>query len=235
MNGSRSRSRSPSRSPARSMSRSRSPPRSRSRSRSPSRSRSRSRSPPRRRRRSPSYSRSRSRSISPRRRRRSPRRYSRSPVRRSDSQAGGGKKDLHGTRDSPEASNIIGVFGLNRHTRSEDLEEVFAKYGRIQKVTVVYDHQMRRSRGFGFINFENEESATAARTEMNGRVIDGRSVRVDYSITHRAHSPTPGEYMGERRRSDRDDRRRYDRRRRYSRSRSPPRRRRRSRSRSWSR
>lgn len=61
--------------------------------------------------------------------------------------------------------------------------------------------------------------------------IDDRQIRVDYSVTHRPHTPTPGEYMGVKRRSDRDRRYRY---------RSPPRRSRRyyrsrSRSRSWSR
>ena len=30
----------------------------------------------------------------------------------------------------------------------------------------------------------------------NGLEIDGRRIRVDYSITKRAHTPTPGVYMG---------------------------------------
>ncbi|CAO3618957.1 unnamed protein product [Cunninghamella blakesleeana] len=242
----RSRSRSPakrSRSPVR---RSRSPVR---RSRSPVR---RSRSPPRRSRRgrSRSLSRSRSRSVSPRRyrrnsppprrrrspsRSRSPRRGSRLPSRSPPRRSGGSRmerKELHGTRDQPEISSILGVFGLNMHTRERDLEDVFSKYGPLDKVTVVYDHRAKRSRGFAFVNFVNEEDATRARAETNGLEIDGRRVRVDYSVTHRPHSPTPGEYMGEKRPTFE---RRYDgRRHRYHRSRSPPRRRR-TRSRSWSR
>lgn len=31
---------------------------------------------------------------------------------------------------------------------------------------------------------------------MNGLDIDGRRIRVDYSVTKRPHSPTPGMYMG---------------------------------------
>ncbi|KAI8062401.1 hypothetical protein BC940DRAFT_210839, partial [Gongronella butleri] len=99
----------------------------------------------------------------------------------------------------PEVSKILGVFGLNRDTRENDLEEVFGKYGALKKVVIVWDHHMRRSRGFGFITFETQDDATRACTEMNGQEIDGNVVRVDYSITHRPHSPTPGEYMGERR------------------------------------
>ncbi|KAI8096207.1 uncharacterized protein BX664DRAFT_54705 [Halteromyces radiatus] len=173
---------------------------------------------------------SRRRRVSPRRRRYS---RSRSPRDRRSSRRSAEKKELHGTRDAPEPSRFIGVFGLNMHTRERDLEDVFGKFGPLDKVTVVYDHRAKRSRGFGFVNFVNQDDATRARDELNGIEIDGRKVRVDYAVTHRAHSPTPGEYMGEKRPDY--NRGGYDRRRRYSRSRSPPRRRRRSRSRSFSR
>lgn len=32
--------------------------------------------------------------------------------------------------------------------------------------------------------------------------LDGRRIRVDYSVTDRPHAPTPGEYMGTRRDSE---------------------------------
>lgn len=35
-----------------------------------------------------------------------------------------------------------------------------------------------------------------AKQSTNGLEIDGRRIRVDYSITKRAHTPTPGVYMG---------------------------------------
>ncbi|KAI7871350.1 hypothetical protein BDF14DRAFT_1766048 [Spinellus fusiger] len=147
------------------------------------------------------------------------------------------EKDLHGTRDAPEKSNILGVFGLSLRTRERNLEEVFEKYGNLEKVTVVYDHRSNRSRGFGFITFGTVEEAERARDETNGLEIDERKIRVDFSMTHRPHTPTPGEYMGERRTNDRS-RERRPRRMRRMRSRTPERRRRyrsRSRSRSWSR
>lgn len=34
--------------------------------------------------------------------------------------------------------------------------------------------------------------------------LNGRRIRVDYSVTDRPHAPTPGEYMGHRRRRGRD-------------------------------
>lgn len=35
-----------------------------------------------------------------------------------------------------------------------------------------------------------------AKDRCNGMEIDGRKIRVDFSITQRAHTPTPGIYMG---------------------------------------
>ncbi|KAG2232656.1 hypothetical protein INT48_004256 [Thamnidium elegans] len=154
--------------------------------------------------------------------------------------------------DDPEMSNILGVFGLSLRTREIDLEEVFREFGTIEKVTIVYDHRVSVSRGFGFVYFKDQNEASRARDALNGMDIDDRKIRVDYSVTHRPHTPTPGEYMGERKMTHGDDRgadrgrggydrdRRSsfrDRGRRRSRSRSPERRRRyyRSRSRSWSR
>ena len=82
------------------------------------------------------------------------------------------------------------------------------------------DGKTGRSRGFAFIYFESVEDAKVAKEAMSDQEIDGRRVRVDFSITKRAHTPTPGVYMGQPtyrgRDNDRSDRYRdrggYDRR-----------------------
>lgn len=71
---------------------------------------------------------------------------------------------------------------------------------------VVLDGHSGRSRGFAFIYYEAMEDASEAREALNGMELDGRKIRVDFSITKRAHTPTPGMYMG-RPTSSRDDRR----------------------------
>ncbi|XP_060606076.1 transformer-2 protein homolog beta-like isoform X3 [Ruditapes philippinarum] len=232
--------------------------RSRSRSKSYSRSRSRSHSRHHRRRRSYSKSRSRSRS---RRRSRSPKRSrrsrSRSRDRRSRDRPGRGRRDRtrsrspmssrrrhDGNRDDPEPSKCLGVFGLSLYTQERDLREVFGRYGEMEECNVVYDRQSGRSRGFAFVYYRNIDDSIEAKDRCSGLEIDGRRIRVDYSITRRAHTPTPGIYLGKpTSRSERyEGRDRYDDgyRGSYSRHRSPsPYRRRRhsysrSRSRSYS-
>ncbi|XP_045112386.1 transformer-2 protein homolog alpha-like isoform X7 [Portunus trituberculatus] len=184
-------------------------PRSRSRSRSrlesasnsPSHRRvtSQSRSPPPRRR---SFSRSRSRT--PRRHRSrsgSPRnghdsrRYRRSRSPRSRSPMSNRRRHI-GTRDNPEPSKCLGVFGLSVYTTERQLHSIFDKFGPLEKVQVVLDSKTGKSRGFAFVYFESQKDATEAKDECTGMEIDGRRIRVDYSITKRPHTPTPGIYMG---------------------------------------
>lgn len=45
-----------------------------------------------------------------------------------------------------------------------------------------------------------------AKEHCNGLELDGRKIRVDYSITKRAHTPTPGVYMGKPTKSSYDER-----------------------------
>ncbi|XP_074659686.1 transformer-2 protein homolog beta-like isoform X2 [Tubulanus polymorphus] len=200
---SRSRSRSASRSKSKSRSHSRSRGRSysRSRSRSHRRSRSRSHSPYSRRK---SYrnkhSRSRSRSYSPsssRRRgsRRDSGRYYRSGRSHSRSPMSGRRRHM-ANRDDPDPNRCLGIFGLSLYTQERDLKEVFQRYGSVDEVQVVYDHRTGRSRGFAFLYYRNSEDAKVAKERCNGIEIDGRRIRVDFSITERAHTPTPGIYLG---------------------------------------
>jgi len=147
---------------------------SRSRTRSPSRSRSRSRS----------KSRSRSRSRGHKR----GRDHSRSPM--------SSRRRHVGNREDPEPSKCIGVFGLSLYTSERELEEEFGKFGPLERCQVVLDGHSGRSRGFAFIYYTSVEDAKAAREAMSGVEMDGRKIRVDFSVTKRAHTPTPGMYMG---------------------------------------
>lgn len=177
--------------------------RSRSNGRSYSRSRSRSRtspppplpSSPKYRRKNNRYSygsrspRSRSRSHSSSRRRRNSydrrgRTHSRSPL---------SQRRRH---DHPQECRCLGIFGLSAHTTEQKIEEIFSKFGPIERVQIVIDAKTGKSRGFCFVYYEHLEDAKAAKEQLSGIEVDGRRIRVDYSITQRAHTPTPGVYMG---------------------------------------
>lgn len=71
------------------------------------------------------------------------------------------------------------VGGLSFDTNERSLEQVFSKYGQIAEVVVVKDRETQRSRGFGFVTFENIDDAKDAMMAMNGKSVDGRQIRVD--------------------------------------------------------
>ncbi|XP_063536773.1 transformer-2 protein homolog beta isoform X3 [Cydia strobilella] len=172
---------------SRSRSRTPPPPKASSRKyRSPSRSRTRSRSGSARRGYRARYSRSRSRSYSPR-----------GSYRRSTSHSPMSSRRRHqGDRENPTPSRCLGIFGLSLYTTEQQINHIFAKYGPVEKVQVVIDAKTGRSRGFCFVYYESQEDAKVAKNECTGMEIDGRRIRVDFSITQRAHTPTPGIYMG---------------------------------------
>ncbi|KAI1793024.1 hypothetical protein LXA43DRAFT_886426, partial [Ganoderma leucocontextum] len=105
---------------------------------------------------------------------------------------------------APNPSNVLGVFGLSIRTTERDLDDEFSRFGRVEKVVIVYDQRSDRSRGFGFISMSTVDEAGRCIKELNGVELNGRRIRVDYSVTDRPHAPTPGEYMGHRRRRGRD-------------------------------
>lgn len=101
-----------------------------------------------------------------------------------------------GDRDHPRKSRCLGVFGLSLRSQERDIREIFERYGPIDDLQLVYDHHTGRSRGFGFVYMKYVEDAIEAKEKASGMQLDGRNIRIDYSITERAHTPTPGVYMG---------------------------------------
>ncbi|XP_034038795.1 cold-inducible RNA-binding protein A-like isoform X2 [Thalassophryne amazonica] len=73
------------------------------------------------------------------------------------------------------------VGGLSFETNEDSLSAAFSKYGDIEKVDVIRDRENGKSRGFGFVKYENVEDAKDAMAAMDGKSLDGRTIRVDYA------------------------------------------------------
>jgi RNA recognition motif-containing protein len=70
------------------------------------------------------------------------------------------------------------VGGLPFSTTDEELKEIFAAHGAVASATVVRDRDSGRSKGFGFVEFENDEEGKAAETALNGSDVGGRNISV---------------------------------------------------------
>ncbi|HEX5797688.1 MAG TPA: RNA-binding protein [Candidatus Saccharimonadales bacterium] len=71
------------------------------------------------------------------------------------------------------------VGGLPYATTSDELEQVFAEYGKVSSANVITDRDTGRSKGFGFVEFESDDEGKKAEAEMNGKEIGGRSITVN--------------------------------------------------------
>ncbi|XP_008784055.2 small RNA-binding protein 11, chloroplastic-like [Phoenix dactylifera] len=71
------------------------------------------------------------------------------------------------------------VGGISFYTTEEALSEAFSQYGQVIEAKIIMDRASERSKGFGFVTFASEDEAKTARTEMNGKVLNGRVIFVD--------------------------------------------------------
>ena len=79
------------------------------------------------------------------------------------------------------------VGGLSFDTTSEELKAFFEQAGTVQSATVIVDNYSGRSKGFGFVEMASDEEARKAVSELNGKTLADRTLRVEES-----HSAGPG-------------------------------------------
>ncbi|GAV58980.1 RRM_1 domain-containing protein [Cephalotus follicularis] len=73
------------------------------------------------------------------------------------------------------------IGGLSYGTDDQSLKDAFANFGEVTEARVITDRETGRSRGFGFVNFSNDESASSALSAMDGQELGGRNIRVNYA------------------------------------------------------
>jgi transformer-2 protein len=106
--------------------------------------------------------------------------------------------------DTNPGDNLF-ITGLSYKTASADLEELFNKYGKVQKAEVIYDPHTRESRGFAFIRMNSGEDADRCVDNLNGMLVDGRAITVEKAKRSRPRTPTPGRYYGPPKRGKNDE------------------------------
>ncbi|CAI8035241.1 Putative RNA-binding protein RbpE [Geodia barretti] len=66
------------------------------------------------------------------------------------------------------------------YTVSEtDLEELFGEYGQVATATIIRDRYDGRSKGFGFVEMENQEDGERAIEALDGQDMSGRPLKVN--------------------------------------------------------
>lgn len=82
------------------------------------------------------------------------------------------------------------VGNLSYNVASSDLETLFAHFGAVQSAQVITDRETGRSKGFGFVEMENETDAMAAIDGLKEHEYDGRRLNVNEAKPREDRAPS---------------------------------------------
>lgn len=72
----------------------------------------------------------------------------------------------------------IFIANLSFRVENDDLNKLFEEYGEVASAKVITDKFSGRSRGFGFVEMNDETQANKAIEELNGVELDGKVIAV---------------------------------------------------------
>lgn len=73
----------------------------------------------------------------------------------------------------------IYVGNLQYNSTEEQIEQLFSEYGKVNSVKLIKDRETGRSRGFGFVEMDDQDGAKAAIEALDGKDYHGRNLRVN--------------------------------------------------------
>lgn len=73
----------------------------------------------------------------------------------------------------------IFIGNLNFTLSEDELREVFEEYGEVSSAKIITDKYSGRSKGFGFVEMDDDEQANKAIEALNGSSLKGRDINVN--------------------------------------------------------
>jgi len=73
----------------------------------------------------------------------------------------------------------IYVGNLSYKVSEDELMQLFAQYGSVDKVSIIKDKFSGQSKGFGFVEMDNQSEAEDAIKQLNGSAMSGRNITVN--------------------------------------------------------
>ncbi|MBN1539033.1 MAG: RNA-binding protein [Candidatus Thermoplasmatota archaeon] len=88
----------------------------------------------------------------------------------------------------------IYVGNLPFSTSENDLAELFSEYGQVITAKIITDRMTGRSKGFGFIEMENNDEAKAAIDALDQKEYQGRTLKVNEARPREERPPRKNFY-----------------------------------------
>ncbi|CAN8260067.1 unnamed protein product [Cochlearia groenlandica] len=86
------------------------------------------------------------------------------------------------TTSSASPSSKLFIGGLSSSVDEQSLKDAFSSFGKVSEVRIAYDKESGRSKGFGFVDFAEEDNALSAKHAMDGKGFLGRSLRISFAV-----------------------------------------------------
>lgn len=100
-----------------------------------------------------------------------------------------GRRPCYGAKGSTSSSpKSLGEISLGKKlyvgnlgygVTSNDLEQLFSAHGTVKSAQVITDRDSGRSKGFAFVEMGTDQEALAAIAALNGKDVEGRSMKVN--------------------------------------------------------
>jgi cold-inducible RNA-binding protein len=74
--------------------------------------------------------------------------------------------------------NKLFVASLSWNTDDKSLAQHFSQIGPVKEAIIIKDRETKKSRGFGFVTFENDQDAQRAIQELDNSTLDGKIIKV---------------------------------------------------------
>jgi RNA recognition motif-containing protein len=71
------------------------------------------------------------------------------------------------------------VGNLSKQVTDAQLNDLAVPYGKLVSANVAVERKSGASKGFGFIDFSNDDEARAAITALDGRDVNGQALKVN--------------------------------------------------------
>ncbi|XP_056407661.1 cleavage stimulation factor subunit 2-like [Hyla sarda] len=90
-------------------------------------------------------------------------------------------------RDPAVDRSLRSVFvgNIPYEATEEQLKDIFCEVGPVVSFRLVYDRETGKPKGYGFCEYQDQETALSAMRNLNGREFSGRALRVDNAASEK--------------------------------------------------
>ena len=86
-------------------------------------------------------------------------------------------------------SSTVYLSNLSYERDRNGIRSLLKKFGKILTIKIIVEPKTNQSRGMAFIEMESIEEATVVIKEMNGKIVDGRTVKANFAIPQKEEKP----------------------------------------------